>query len=56
MISKKLAIEVLNLATATGADFAEIYLEEDKTISINIDNCKLKVVQTLLLMGQVLDY
>ena len=51
MISKKLAIEVLNLATSTGADFAEIYLEEDKTISINIDNCKVEGCSDALTYG-----
>ena len=51
MISKKLAIEVLNLATSTGADFAEIYLEEDKTISINIDNCKVEGCSDSLTYG-----
>ena len=40
MISKKLAVEVLNLATSTGADFAEIYLEENNSTSIGLDNGK----------------
>ena len=28
MITKKLALEVLNVALSTGGDFAEIFLEE----------------------------
>jgi TldD protein len=42
MISKKLAIEVLNIATATSGDFAEIYLEENKSSSLFMDNCKIE--------------
>lgn len=51
MISKKLAIEVLNLATSTGADFAEIYLEENNTSSIMLDNCKVQSCQDSLTYG-----
>jgi TldD protein len=38
MISKSIAIKVLNLATATGADFAEIYLEETLSNSLSLEN------------------
>ena len=38
MITKSTAIEVLNEALATGADFAEIYLEEDDQTTIRMDN------------------
>ncbi len=38
MISKSIAIKVLNLATATGADFAEIFLEETLTNSLSLEN------------------
>jgi TldD protein len=38
MISKSIATKVLNLATATGADFAEIYLEETLTNSLSLEN------------------
>ena len=38
MISKSIAIKVLNLATATGADFAEIYLEETLSSSLALEN------------------
>ena len=38
MISKEIAKNVLNAALATGADFAEIYLEEVQTNSIAMDN------------------
>lgn len=40
MISKKLAMDVLNIALKTGCDFAEIYLEENTTSSISLDNGK----------------
>lgn len=42
MISKSIAIKVLNLATATGADFAEIYLEETLSNSIALENGKVE--------------
>ncbi len=38
MISKSIAAKVLNLATATGADFAEIYLEETLSNSLALEN------------------
>lgn len=42
MISKKLAIEVLNVGLSTGADFAEIYIEENDSNTISIDNGKVE--------------
>lgn len=51
MISKKLAIEVLNVATSTGADFAEIYLEENNSSSISLDNCKVESCNDSLTYG-----
>ncbi len=38
MISKSIAMKVLNIATETGADFAEIYLEETLSSSISVEN------------------
>ena len=38
MISKSIAIEVLNKGLATGADYAEIFIEETKTSNIIIEN------------------
>ena len=40
MISKKVAINVLNEALATGADYAEIYYEDAtaKSVTPNADN------------------
>jgi len=38
MISKKLAIEVLNECLATGGDYAEIYLEDTKSESLRLEN------------------
>ena len=42
MISKKVAIDVLNAGLATGADFAEIYIEEKISNAIIIDNGKVE--------------
>ena len=42
MISKSIAMKVLNLATSTGADFAEIYFEENHSSSLRIDNSKVE--------------
>lgn len=42
MISKKIAIEVLNCGLSTGADFAEIFIEEKLSNSILIDNGKVE--------------
>ena len=38
MVSKKLAIEVLNEALATGADYAEIFYEDSHAQSLSIEN------------------
>lgn len=51
MISKKIAIEVLNIALETGADFAEIYLEENIASRIEIDNCKVESSNDTLTYG-----
>ena len=40
MISKKLAIEVLNEMLATGADYAEIFYEDSHSSGISIENGK----------------
>ena len=42
MISKKVAIDVLNAGLVTGADFAEIYIEEKIGNTIMIDNGKVE--------------
>ena len=42
MISKKVAIDVLNAGLETGADFAEIYIEEKISNVIQIDNGKVE--------------
>ena len=42
MISKKIAIDVLNAGLATGADFAEIFIEEKLSNTIVIDNGKVE--------------
>jgi len=51
MISKKVAIEVLNLATATGADFAEIFLEESNSSTFAMDNSKVESSSDSLTYG-----
>ena len=42
MVSKKLAIEVLNEALATGADYAEIFYEDSHAYSLSIENGKVE--------------
>ena len=42
MISKKLALEVLNASLATGGDYAEIYLEQNDGESIVLENGKVE--------------
>ena len=44
MLSKKLALEVINAATSTGADFAEIYYEDTNSKSFSVDNGKVEGV------------
>jgi len=43
MISKRLAIDVLNESLATGADYAEVFFEDSFSNTINIDNGKVEV-------------
>ena len=43
MISKKLAIEVLNAALETGADYAEIFYEDSSAHSVMIENGKVEI-------------
>lgn len=38
MISKKLALEVINNALSTGADYAEIFYEESTNHNLNVEN------------------
>jgi len=42
MISKSLALKVLNAALATGGDYAEIYLEQTDTDSVMLENGKVE--------------
>ena len=44
MISKALAIKVLNAALSTGGDYAEIYLEETKSSSYSLENGRVEAV------------
>ncbi len=51
MISKTTAIKVLNEALKTGADFAEIYVEQDEATSISMDNRKVESCNDTLTFG-----
>ena len=42
MVGKKLAIDVLNAALATGADYAEIFYEDSHSYSLSIENGKVE--------------
>ena len=42
MISKSLALKVLNAALATGGDYAEIYLEQTDADSVMLENGKVE--------------
>ena len=51
MITNSTAIEVLNEALSSGADFAEIYLEEDDQTTIQMDNGKVESCDDTLTRG-----
>ena len=51
MVSKKLAIEVLNAALATGADYAEIFYEDSHSYSLSIENGKVETSSSNLMNG-----
>ena len=51
MISKKLAIDVLNEALATGADYAEIFYEDSHTHGVSIENGKVEASNSNSLCG-----
>lgn len=42
MISKKLAIDVLNEALKTGADYAEIFYEDSHSYNVSLENGKVE--------------
>lgn len=44
MINKKLALDVINLASETGADFVEIFAENTFTTSINLEGDKVDLM------------
>ena len=46
MISKNLAVQVLNAGLATGADFVEIFLEENPLLSIQVENGHVKEINS----------
>ena len=51
MVSKKLAIDVLNEALATGADYAEIFYEDSHSYSLSIENGKVETSSSGLMNG-----
>ena len=51
MVSKKLAIDVLNAALATGADYAEIFYEDSHSYSLSIENGKVETSSSNLMNG-----
>lgn len=51
MINKKLALEVLNLSTSTGADFAEIFYEDTTSKVISVENQKVEAVNSSNISG-----
>ena len=51
MLSKKLAIEVLNEALATGADYAEIFFEDSHSSGLSIENGKVETASSNSMCG-----
>ena len=51
MISKKLAIEVLNASLSTGADYAEIFYEDSHTTGVILENGKVETSSSNSLNG-----
>ena len=51
MISKKLAVELINYASSTGADFVELFYEDTKGTSYSFENSKLDSISTTYLNG-----
>ena len=51
MISKKLAIEVLNVSLSTGADYAEIFYEDSHTVGVLLENGKVEASSSNSLNG-----
>ena len=51
MISKKLAIDVLNAALATGADYAEIFYEDSHAHNVYLENGKVETSSSNSLCG-----
>ena len=51
MLSKKLAIEILNEALATGADYAEIFYENSHSSGLSIENGKVETASSNAMCG-----
>lgn len=51
MINKKQAIEILNAGLASGADYAEIYIETKKSSGVSLENGKVETCGTSITNG-----
>lgn len=51
MVSKKLAMEVINEALATGADYAELFLENSNSRGVSIENGKVDTANSVATIG-----
>lgn len=51
MVSKKIAIDVLNAALETGADYAEIFYEDSRSYSLSIENGKVQTSSSNIMNG-----
>ena len=51
MIEKRLLEELLGVATSTGADFAEVFAEQERSCQIRLASDKIESVRDLLLSG-----
>lgn len=51
MISKKLAIDVLNESLSTGADYAEVFFEDSSSYSVSIENGKVETSSSSSICG-----
>ena len=51
MLDKKLAAEILDEALSTGGDFAEIFVEDSKSQTTLLGNCKVENARTRLTYG-----
>ena len=51
MLAKSIALKALNAALATGGDYAEIYVERNRSSAIGLDNGRVEGASGLLTFG-----